>query len=53
MKTIKYLIALFAFVSVFTLTSCTADDTDEDQLSITTKDTFAGGEDATPPAGKR
>jgi hypothetical protein len=52
MKTIKYFIALSVFLSVFSFTSCTSNDTEEDQLTITTQDTFATGDDSTPPAGK-
>ena len=52
MKTIKYFIALFVLLIAFTFTSCTTNDTEEDQLTITTQDTFAGGEDEIPPAGK-
>ncbi len=52
MKTIKYFIALFVMLNVFTFTSCTTNDTEEDQLTITTQDTFATGDDSTPPAGR-
>lgn len=52
MKTIKYFIALFVMLNVFTFTSCTTNDTEEDQLTITTQDTFATGEDSLPPAGR-
>ena len=52
MKTFKYFIAIFLFLNVFTFTSCTSNDTEEDQLTITSQDTFATGEDSTPPAGK-
>ena len=52
MKTFKYIIALSVFLSVFSFTSCTSNDTEEDQLTITTQDTFATGEYETPPAGK-
>ena len=52
MKTIKYFIALILLLNVFTFTSCTTNDTEEDQLTITTQDTFATGEDSTPPAGR-
>lgn len=52
MKTFKYFIALFVLFNVFTFTSCTTSDTEEDQLTITTQNTFATGEDITPPAGK-
>lgn len=52
MKTIKYVIALSVLLNAFTFTSCTTNDTEEDQLTITTQDTFATGEDSTPPAGK-
>mgnify|MGYP006896876931 CR=1 FL=1 len=52
MKTIKYFIALFVMLNAFTFTSCTTNDTEEDQLTITTQDTFATGEDSTPPAAK-
>ena len=52
MKTFKYVIALFVLLNTFTFTSCTKNDTEEDQLTITTQDTFATGEDAIPPMGK-
>ncbi len=52
MKIIKYVIALFVLLNAFTFTSCTTTDTEEDQLTITTQNTFATGEDSTPPAGK-
>lgn len=52
MKTLNYFIAIFLFLNVFTFTSCTTNDTEEDQLSITAQDTFATGEEVTPPAGK-
>lgn len=52
MKTFKYFIALFVLLNAFTFTSCTTNDTEEDQLTITTQDTFATGEDETPPAGR-
>lgn len=52
MKTIKYVIALFVLLNAVTFTSCTSNDTEEDQLTITTQDTFATGDDITPPAGK-
>lgn len=52
MKTFKYFIALFVLLIAFTFTSCTTSDTEEDQLTITTQDTFATGDDSTPPAGK-
>lgn len=52
MKTLKYFIALFVIFNAFTFTSCTTNDTEEDQLTITTQDTFATGEDEAPPMGK-
>ncbi len=52
MKTIKYFIALFVLLNAFTFTSCTTNDAEEDQLTITTQDTFATGEDEAPPMGK-
>mgnify|MGYP007006700377 CR=1 FL=1 len=52
MKTFKYVIALFVLLNTFTLTSCTSNDTEEDQLTITTQDTFATGEDSALPAGR-
>jgi len=52
MKTFKYFIALFVLLNAFSFTSCTTNDTEEDQLTITIQDTFATGEDITPPAGK-
>lgn len=52
MKTFKYFIALFVLLNVFTFTSCTTNDTEEDQLTITTQDTLPTGEYETPPAGR-
>lgn len=52
MKTFKNFIALFVLLNAFAFTSCTTNDTEEDQLTITAQDTFAGGEDSIPPAGK-
>lgn len=52
MKTFKYFIALFVILNAFTFTSCTTNDTEEDQLTITTQNTVLTGEDSTPPAGK-
>ena len=52
MKTFKYFIALFVLLNAFTFTSCTTNDTEEDQLTISTQDTFATGEESIPPAGK-
>ena len=52
MKTFKYVIALFVLLNAFTFTSCTSNDTEEDQLTITTQDTFATGGNETPPIGK-
>ena len=52
MKTFKYFIALFVVLNAFKFTSCTSNDTEEDQLTITTQDTYATGEDELPPMGK-
>ncbi len=52
MKTFKYFIALFVVLNAFTFTSCTSNDTEEDQLTITVQDTYATAGNETPPAGK-
>ncbi len=48
MKTFKYVIALFVLLNTFTFTSCTSNDTEEDQLTITTQNTVPTGEDEIP-----
>jgi hypothetical protein len=52
MKTFKYVIVFFLILNAFTFTSCTTNDTEEDQLTVTTQNTVATGDDSTPPDGK-
>ncbi len=51
MKKAAYFFALFVFFNFLSFTSCTT-DTEEDELSVTTQEVYADGEEFSPPDEK-
>ena len=49
MKNFKYLFALFIIFNTLSITSCTTDDLEEEQFSLSEQKPIDDGEDVIPP----